>query len=218
METRRVSRARPAGYGPVHAISAREGAASRAPATRARCGRGPGSRVRRLVAEVEAVGVDTGVFGDRVETRRMDEGQQQPSRVASRRPRRAWGGGSYGSPGVAVRAEVDLTVSRLKIGLGPEDGIMQACRMTSVRTNQNRPANRAFSVKPADDRADRESGISPTGCRGQGGFASTKKTCKCSAFCEAADGIRTHDLLHGKQSMGPSCARKMPANERLPTG
>jgi hypothetical protein len=38
------------------------------------------------------------------------------------------------------------------------------------------------------------------------------------AFLEAAEGIRTLDLLHGKQTMGLSWARKMPANERLPTG
>ena len=35
------------------------------------------------------------------------------------------------------------------------------------------------------------------------------------AFLRAAEGIRTLDLLHGKQTMGLSWARKMPANERL---
>ncbi len=38
-----------------------------------------------------------------------------------------------------------------------------------------------------------------------------------SRLKEAAEGIRTLDLLHGKQSMGLSWARKTPANERLPT-
>jgi hypothetical protein len=35
---------------------------------------------------------------------------------------------------------------------------------------------------------------------------------------KAAEGIRTLNLLHGKQSVGLSWARKMPANERLPKG
>jgi hypothetical protein len=35
------------------------------------------------------------------------------------------------------------------------------------------------------------------------------------AFLEAADGIRTHDLLHGKQDAGLGAARNIPANRPL---
>jgi hypothetical protein len=45
-----------------------------------------------------------------------------------------------------------------------------------------------------------------------------EKGLQMQIFCEAADGIRTHDLLHGKQSVVLSLAREMPANEQLPTG
>jgi hypothetical protein len=37
-------------------------------------------------------------------------------------------------------------------------------------------------------------------------------------FSQAAEGIRTLDLLHGKQTMGLSWAREMPGNEQLPRG
>jgi hypothetical protein len=50
------------------------------------------------------------------------------------------------------------------------------------------------------------------------GDCRNEKHLQMQAFPKAADGFRTHDLLHGKQSMGLSWARKMPANERLPTG
>jgi hypothetical protein len=35
------------------------------------------------------------------------------------------------------------------------------------------------------------------------------------AFCEAAEGIRTLDLLHGKQNMQGRFLENMPANRRL---
>jgi hypothetical protein len=35
------------------------------------------------------------------------------------------------------------------------------------------------------------------------------------AFCEAAEGIRTLDLLHGKQNAGLGAARNIPANRQL---
>jgi hypothetical protein len=43
----------------------------------------------------------------------------------------------------------------------------------------------------------------------------TKKTCKCRPFCEAAEGIRTLDLLHGKQDAGLGAARNIAANTPL---
>jgi hypothetical protein len=41
------------------------------------------------------------------------------------------------------------------------------------------------------------------------------KACDLQAFLEAADGIRTHDLLHGKQSAHVWLRRQLPANERF---
>ena len=43
----------------------------------------------------------------------------------------------------------------------------------------------------------------------------TKKTCKCRPFREAAEGIRTLDLLHGKQNMQGRLLRNMPAKGRV---
>ncbi len=45
--------------------------------------------------------------------------------------------------------------------------------------------------------------------------ALTKKDLQMRAFSEAAEGIRTLDLLHGKQSAGLGAARNIPANRPL---
>jgi hypothetical protein len=41
----------------------------------------------------------------------------------------------------------------------------------------------------------------------------TRKGPHMQAFSEAADGIRTHDLLHGKQLVAASGASKVPGNQ-----
>jgi hypothetical protein len=45
--------------------------------------------------------------------------------------------------------------------------------------------------------------------------APTKKTCKCRRFCEAAEGIRTLDLLHGKQELAIAHRLEIPANRNF---
>jgi len=45
--------------------------------------------------------------------------------------------------------------------------------------------------------------------------ATTKKTCKCRPFRERPEGIRTLDLLHGKQDAGLGAARNIAANTPL---
>jgi hypothetical protein len=42
-----------------------------------------------------------------------------------------------------------------------------------------------------------------------------EKDLQMQAFSEAADGIRTYDLLHGKQDAGLGAARNIPANRPL---
>ena len=130
---------------------------------------------------------------------------------------------------VALRAKVDLTVSGLKSDSPPRIGIagsapagvraqehavcrksrptaaaggtldlLQACRMTSVRTSENRPANRAFSLKPPTIGGPRVRNQSDRMQRNKA-TAPNEKDLQIRPFREAADGIRTHDLLHGKQ-------------------
>ena len=48
-----------------------------------------------------------------------------------------------------------------------------------------------------------------------GGPGSVKARPLHRAVREAADGIRTHDLLHGKQNMGEGAAHNLPANRRF---
>ena len=72
--------------------------------------------------------------------------------------------------------------------------------MTSVRTSENRPANRAFFSEAADDRRT----ASPESVRpdaDEQGDCRDEKDLQIQAFCEAAEGIRTLDLLHGKQTL-----------------
>jgi hypothetical protein len=43
-----------------------------------------------------------------------------------------------------------------------------------------------------------------------------EKVLQMQAFLEAADGIRTHDLLHGKRNVGSVRRLNVPANKLLP--
>jgi hypothetical protein len=70
--------------------------------------------------------------------------------------------------------------------------------MTSVGTSENRLANRAFFLKPPNDRRT----ASPESVRPDAeeqGDCRDEKDLQMQAFHEAAEGIRTLDLLHGKQ-------------------
>ena len=130
--------------------------------------------------------------------------------------------------------EVDRAVSGLRSDLAPEDwdrcyrggghpyakvalcrkgglraaagrtlDLLRACRRTLVRTTRNRPAYRAFSLEPADDRP----AASPVSVRHDAdaqAACSHEKGLQMQAFFGAAEGIRTLDLLHGKQLVGLS--------------
>ena len=131
--------------------------------------------------------------------------------------------------GVAERVEVDLEVSGLKPdwpprtatagyragGRCPQDcavaagvgvtatagrtpELLQARRRTSVRTNQNRPANRVFFLERPTIGG--ESSVSPTRRRRTSRLRTRKRPANAGLY-EAAEGIRTLDLLHGKQSV-----------------
>jgi hypothetical protein len=79
--------------------------------------------------------------------------------------------------------------------------LLQACRMTSVRTNQNRPANGAFFLEAADNRRT----ASPESVRPDAeeqGDCRNEKDLQMQVFSRAVERIRTHDLLHGKQHPG----------------
>jgi hypothetical protein len=92
--------------------------------------------------------------------------------------------------------------------------LLQARRRTSVRTNQNLPANSAFSLERRTIRPRRvRSQSDPTQTHKP--TAQAKKTCKCRSFQERLTGFRTLDLLHGKQSGGLGAARNTPANRPL---
>ena len=86
--------------------------------------------------------------------------------------------------------------------------------MTSVRPNENRPANRAFFLEAADNRRT----ASPESVRPDAeeqGDCRNEKDLQVQVFSRAAEGIRTLDLLHGKQDAGLGAARNIPANRPL---
>jgi hypothetical protein len=72
--------------------------------------------------------------------------------------------------------------------------------MTSVRTSENPPANGAFFLEAADERRT----ASPESVRpdaDEQGDCRDQKDLQMQAFSKAAEGIRTLDLLHGKQTL-----------------
>ena len=68
----------------------------------------------------------------------------------------------------------------------------------SGSNDHKKPANSCFKCTPAEDRI-RQSAISPQ-LRRRTSRLRTQKGLQMQAFLRAADGIRTHDLLHGKQN------------------
>jgi hypothetical protein len=72
---------------------------------------------------------------------------------------------------------------------------------------------RAFGAVPTLGRP-RQSAISPQ-LRKRTTRLMTRKGPHMQAFSEAADGIRTHDLLHGKQLVAASGASKVPGNQAV---
>ena len=92
---------------------------------------------------------------------------------------------------------------------------LQGRRSSKVLVARNRLLKSTFRPRPrvaADTIVQSLSGdaYAPLDCYNE-------KVVQMQAFFEAAEGIRTLDLLHGKQSLDLSWARKTPANERLPT-
>ena len=109
--------------------------------------------------------------------------------------------GIAGSAPAGVRAQERAVCrnSRPTASAGGTLDLLQACRMTSVRTNENRPANRAFFSQPPTIGGPRVRNQSDRMQRNKA-TARNEKDLQMQAFSRAADRIRTHDLLHGKQT------------------
>ena len=107
-----------------------------------------------------------------------------------RRPRRPPRIGIAGSAPAGIRAQ-----ERAVCQEQPANGrsrrtldLLQACRMTSVRTNENRPANWAFFLKPPTIGGPRVRNQSDRMQRNKA-TARTKKTCKCRPFRKRLKGF-----------------------------
>jgi hypothetical protein len=138
--------------------------------------------------------------------------------------------GCHGSPGVAERAEVDLPVSGLKpdwprsASTWYRAGVrcpLGRARWSRSRGNGPQQANtppsadlqndfssdeRESACKPGVflEAADERRTASPESVRpdaDEQGDCRDQKDLQMQAFSKAADGIRTHDLLHGKQTL-----------------
>jgi hypothetical protein len=73
-------------------------------------------------------------------------------------------------------------------------------RMTTVRRERNSPANPP-SFKSGVAGGSGRSSDSPRGLRSSSELGGRENTSFCRPFPEAAEGIRTLDLLHGKQNL-----------------
>jgi hypothetical protein len=163
-----------------------------------------------------------------------------PSAESSRR-------GSHGSPGSLCGAKVGLTVSGLKPDSPPRSRIAgsapgrrpcartcrwQEQRPTAAAGGTTRPSadlqndfssdERETASKPGVFReaADARRTASPESVRpdaDEQADCRDQKGLQMQAFSRAADGIRTHDLLHGKQNMRPRAAQESPGKERFPS-
>ena len=91
--------------------------------------------------------------------------------------------GIAGSARAGVRAQERAVCrnSRPTAAAGGTLDLLQACRMTSVRTNENWPANRAFSLKPPTIGGPRVRSQSDLMQKDQA-TAATKNTCKTQVF------------------------------------
>ena len=91
--------------------------------------------------------------------------------------------------------------SRVTAAAGRTSDLLQACRMTSVRTSANRPANRAFFLKPPTIGGPRVRNQSDRMQRNKATVA-TKKTCKCRLFTKRLKGFEPSTFC-----MASSCSR-----------
>jgi hypothetical protein len=89
--------------------------------------------------------------------------------------------------------------------------LLQACRVTSVRTSENRPANRAFSLKPppiGGPRVRNQSDRTQT----NKATAATKKTCKCRPFSKRLKGFEPSTFCMASRTCVSWSACIFPAN------
>jgi hypothetical protein len=95
---------------------------------------------------------------------------------------------------------------------GPATGVLERVLGSTVEEAFAAWSGRGVSgLKP-------DSAENPQKRAGRASAPSAKKLRKCRAFLRAADGIRTHDLLHGKQKVGEGSSHKLPANALLHAG
>jgi hypothetical protein len=90
--------------------------------------------------------------------------------------------------------------------------LLQACRMTSVRTNENRPANRAFSLKPPTIGGPRVRNQSDRMQRNKA-TAATKKACKCRPFSKRLKGFEPSTFCMASRTPASRPELNGPANE-----
>src|SRR5215208_6505110 len=88
--------------------------------------------------------------------------------------------------------------------------LLQACRMTSVRTNEHWPANRAFSLQPPMIGGARVRNQSDRMQRNKA-TATTKKTCKCRPSRERLKGFEPSNFCMASRTCGSWSACLFPA-------
>jgi hypothetical protein len=92
--------------------------------------------------------------------------------------------------------------------------LLQACRMTSVRTDENRPANRAFSLKPPTIGGPRVRNQSDRTQRNKA-TAATKNTCKTEVLRERLKGFEPSTFCMASSAGGALLSNFIPANRSL---
>ena len=98
---------------------------------------------------------------------------------------------------------------------GRTPDLLQARRRTSVRTNQNRPANRAFFLERPT--------IGPRRVRSQSDSTQThkptahaKKSCKCKPFLKRLMGFEPTTFCMASRTCSPDSVRKVAGNSGFP--
>jgi hypothetical protein len=91
---------------------------------------------------------------------------------------------------------------------GPATGVLERVLGSTVEEAFAAWSGRGVSgLKP-------DSAENPQKRAGRASAPSAKKLRKCRAFLRAADGIRTHDLLHGKQTVGEGSRPQVACKQR----
>ena len=102
----------------------------------------------------------------------------------------------------------------LRAAAGRTLDLLRACRRTLVRTTRNRPAYRAFSLEPADDRS-AASPVQSDTTQTHLATAPTKKACKCRPFAKRLMGFEPSTFCMASRTYASRSARIYPANARV---